>query len=201
MARRPLTEYQVEAIDFGFDGKDHASIARRLEDFAADPHPADAVNPAELLVTAAWHWRYAGDNARSLDCCRRAVADGGSVDPDVRGYLVSGLLHSGLTEEATALARDLMALRSTDGGLYVLVGEAFEEAGDLREATRWFTAGLVRSMRDEDAPAAHAIMLMHGRRRVRQAQGFPPDDYDELSLQSVRNVDDYDSDTEMPNSR
>jgi hypothetical protein len=111
----------------------------------------------------------------------RAVADGGECTPDARCSLLSGLLEVGRTDDAAALAAEIKAARLADPDVYHHVGETYETRGDLAAATTWFTAGLMRFLHDDEVDDFAVEMLARGRKRVREAQGFPMDDYDELA--------------------
>ena len=65
--------------------------------------------------------------------------------------------------------------------MYLYVGELFEMRDDLATATKWFTTGAMRAMRDDDVPLSEVAILLTSRRRVRLAQGFTEDDYDILA--------------------
>lgn len=183
MARGPLTQDDVDDIELSGEGPvDHPASAARWEAMAADPHPQDEVSAADLLVHAGEHWAYADEPERALACFRQAIDDGHPVAPDTRCYLLHGLLGCGLREEAVELASAVRAERPKDPDVYGFMGEAFEAHGDLQSATRWFTTGMFRAMRDDDVAESAVTMLIWGRQRVREAQGLPPDDFDEVAL-------------------
>lgn len=68
--------------------------------------------------------------------------------------------------------------RPTHPDVYLYLGELYELHDDLARATRWFTAGAMRAMRNDRLPLHHLAMLFIARRRVRLAQGFTENDYD-----------------------
>lgn len=170
--RGPLTEGDLEAIQ----------PPDVVERWAAEPHPDDEVSVGDILVHASESARYAGDLERSVDLARRAVATGDPVVPDTRCYLLHGLLETGRDEEAAELAQELRRIRPVDPDVCELVGESYELTGHPDDAIRWFTRGLVRAERD-DLPGFEQLAI--GRARVRQAQGFAPDDYDELANETL----------------
>jgi hypothetical protein len=182
MARPPLLEDDLDRRVMGPGRKpDLAATAAWFEDLAGDPHPDDVPSVAELLVVAGEYWSLAGDAVRALDLFRRAVEDGGVTQPDARCHLLGGLLALDRRDEATRLAAEIKAARLPDPEVYAYVGEAYEWHDDLPAATQWFTAGMLRAMRD-GAPQWMVVHLMRGRARVREAQGFPPDEYDEETM-------------------
>ncbi|SNS78929.1 hypothetical protein SAMN06893096_10830 [Geodermatophilus pulveris] len=183
--RGPLTDDEVEDLYARATSPEkHRAAAEKLEAWAAEPHPDDAVNPAALLVRAGEHLTAAGDHDGAVVLFRRAVAAGQPVPPDVRCYLHSGLLEAGDVEGARELADELRRERSADGDVHLFVGEAYELAGDLRQAHRWLTLGAQRALADvEDgdfSAADDAPGLLMARLRVRDALGLPLDDYDAL---------------------
>jgi len=179
MARRPVTEDDLERAPQTPEA--HAQYASQLESWARAPHPNDEVLQADLLVAAGDHWSYAGDHDRALACFIEAVETGEPMAPDARAYLLQGLYDAGHDEEAERLLEALRAERPRDPRLYVLVGETLELRGDLPRATRWFTTGLLRAERDEAVADVDVDLLMLARARVRAAQGFDLDEYDELA--------------------
>ena len=164
---------------------DQRAAAPPLTDWAKEVHPDDVdITPASLLVSAGEQLSRAGDHPAALDAFRRAVAGGGDVPPDVRCYLHQGLLEVGDVGAARSLADELRRERPAYGDVYRLIAENYEPAGDLGEAHRWLTMGLLRmvaQVEDEDDPAADdAAGLAAGRYRVRRALELPLDEYDEM---------------------
>ncbi|GAA3159756.1 hypothetical protein GCM10010531_08980 [Blastococcus jejuensis] len=104
--------------------------------------------------------------------------------PDARCHRHQALLEAGDVDGARALADELRRERPADGDVYVFIGENYELAGDLREAHRWMTMGLMR-MESQiaargDGAATSASILVQSRYRVRRALELPLDDGDEL---------------------
>lgn len=180
MPRGPLThddiELRLEQVSGGSDG--YRAAAADYESWAAQPHPDDEATVAALLVSAGEALEFAGDREGALDCFQRAVADGGEVPPDVRCYVIGGLMNLDRFEEADAAAAALMRSRPRDPFVYEYVGEQYESVDRLDEANRWMTAGVVRLLGAEDVPEYLVLMLMRSRRRVRHAIGFDEDEYD-----------------------
>jgi len=197
--RGPLTYEDIQEREDAAEGLDpdlHREAAADLLAWAGEPHPDDApdVNRAELLVSAAAQLSLAGDFEPALGVLREAVATGEPVDPDVRAYLIHGLLKCGLAEEADKVAADLRRERPANLLVHHLVGVAYEEADRLDLALRWFTMGATRAVRMEDTvlegwsddvddvgAGFDAIILMTARFRVRRKMGFPLDGYDEVA--------------------
>jgi hypothetical protein len=183
MSREPLTEDTIEELEFRTGT--HEQNAEILEAWADDPRPGDEVSPGRLLVAAGEQRDFAGQPEAALALFRQAVATGDHVEPDVRCYLISALLEAGLVAESEDLIQRVKVDRPREPFVYDYIGEVFEMAERWEEATVWFTAGLLRAMRlaeDDPRRAGALTSLLHGRRRVRQAQGFPPDEYDERSI-------------------
>jgi tetratricopeptide (TPR) repeat protein len=166
---------------FADDEVDFVATAHWFEGLAADPHPDDDVSAAMLLVVAGDYLAMAGQHDAALVLFQRAVADGGECTPDARCSLLSGLLEVGREDDAAALAAEIKAARLPDPEVYHHVGNTYETRGDLAAATTWFTAGLVRFLHDDGVDDFAVEQLAVGRSRVREAQGFPMDEYDELA--------------------
>ncbi|MCZ2814474.1 hypothetical protein O2W15_23835 [Modestobacter sp. VKM Ac-2979] len=130
---------------------------------------------------------FAGDSPGALELCRRAVAAGGHVPPDVRTFLHHALLAAGEVEEARAVAEDIRRPRPGDLAVYSFVGESYEVTGDRRQAHRWFTLGLQRALSDpatggdpsELPPGSEGRMLGVARTPVRRDLDMPPDALDD----------------------
>ncbi len=136
-------------------------------------------------MAAAWHRERAGEQAAALDLYRRAVLAPGTAPPDTRCWLHSALLTSGLVDEARQLADVLRREGPSDPMVFEVVGENFEEAGDLVQAHRWFTMGIrhldiegLDELTAQDDPFDYS--LIRARRRVRRLLDLPLDALDEL---------------------
>jgi predicted Zn-dependent protease len=165
--------------------KKHRTAAAQLVALAEDEQPSDAeVSPAALLVSAGEHLSAAGDHEAAVELFRRATSSRGHVPPDVRCYLHHGLLEVGDLDGAHRIADELRREGSVDGDVYLVIGEDYELADDLREAHRWFTRGVLRSVTrvedDDDDVSGDAAVLIIARSRVRRSLGLPLDEYDEL---------------------
>lgn len=180
MPRKPLTHdsalERLELVSGGAEG--YRAAAADYEAWAAEPHPDDEITVAGLLVSAGEALEFAGDREGALDCFRRAVADGSEVAPDVRCYVIGGLMNLGRFDEADAAAAELLRTRPRDPLVYEHVGEQYEAVDHLDDANRWMTAGVVRLLGAEDVSVYTVLMLMRSRRRVRQALGFDEDEFD-----------------------
>lgn len=69
--------------------------------------------------------------------------------------------------------------------MYSFIGESLEATGDLPAAARWFTVGLTHAIRDFGEDSYEAEDLLVGRRRARQAQALPQDEYDEMAEEAL----------------
>jgi len=184
--RNPVTEDDVEMLEAtARTTTDHRNAAARLTGCAHEPVPGDEPSPARLLVAAAWHREQAGERAVALDLYRRAVTAPGSAPPDTRCWLHSALLTAGLVHEARQLADEIRRESPSDLSVFEVVGESYEEAGDLAQAHRWFTMGTrhvdldgLDELTAEDDASGYA--LVRARRRVRRLLDLPLDALDEL---------------------
>lgn len=184
--RGPLNEDDIERLEVSArTPKAHREAAATLEAWAAESPPDDETSPAELLNAAAWHLEAVGDLDAALALHRRSVAARGDVPPDKRTYLHGALLRAGLQDEARQLADEVRRSAPSDPEVYAFMAENYELVGDLQQALRWMTIGLRHAELpgEDDDPedmGYQTVYLLGGRRRVRQALGFPPDDLDEL---------------------
>jgi tetratricopeptide (TPR) repeat protein len=161
--------------------EDHRAAAVTLIAWADEPHPEDDVAPAQLLSSAAWHLETAGDAEDALVLHRRAVEAPGEVVPDARCYLHGALLESGRVDEARQLADEIRREAPADTDVYLVIGENYALAGDLRQAHRWLTMGAERLERtDRPIDSIGVFHLLRARRRVRDSLGLPTDDLDAL---------------------
>ena len=183
--RGPLTQEDVDDVEArleqtsGADG--YRTAAADYEAWAAEPHPADEVSVAALLVHAGEALELAGDIEGALAYFDRAVADGGDVLPDARCYVIGALLGLGRHDEADSATAALMQTRPRDPFVYEYVGAGYQMVDRLDEANRWMTAGVVRLVSAQDVPEYPLILLMQSRYWVRQTIGFDEDEYDVLA--------------------
>lgn len=154
-------------------------VAQILERRGRELEPG-AAGRAAYLYHAAEQWRIENEQDRVRACLEEAVRDGGSATVDPRAGLVDALLVDGETARAdelmTELRRDIPRGRAR-GEVHLFVGEALEEHGRLKEALRWFTAGVTRAELDGDIDG----MSLLGRFRVRRELELPHDTYDDMA--------------------
>lgn len=137
---------------------------------------------AHLLLQAGDYHQLAGEHDEAHTAYAAAVDDGGECLPTH-----VAISPAGYSITVTRMPAGCWPRRSKPNALTTLMctssfGEAFESIDDLAEATRWFTTGALRLLRDEDSGLGYdeARLLQGRRRRVRLAQGFTGDDYDRL---------------------
>ena len=186
--RGPLTLEDVEEranLAISIDPEVHRDAAADFQVWASDSHPDDdaEVTRGQLLVLAGEQLAMAGDREAALGLLREAVASGDATLLDARSYLVHALLDCGRTDEADKVAETPRRERGTDPRVHERVGHAYRDAKRPDVALRWFTMGLVRALREGDVLVAPALMI--ARYEVRQAMGFPPDDYDAMSEEAL----------------
>lgn len=160
----------------------HLRAAEQLLGWAGRVSADSEVSRAELLLAASDQYGLAGDVDRQVDLCRQAVADGGRVHPDARCYLVAALLDAGRDDEAQPYIEALRSDPSRHVHVDEFLGETLEAAGRLLEAVAVLTAGHARAKRTAPAEAA---LLLQGRRRCREALGWPPDALDRAALRAL----------------
>jgi hypothetical protein len=172
----------IEEVDTRAKGHGGPAEAARQHRRLAERYPE---HRADFLVAAGTQLSYAGDDEAALATYREAATAAGFATPDVRCYLVDGLLRTGRGAEAREVAEAVGRDAPTDPDVFLYIGESFELAGDLPAAARWFTLGVARHQRVSGEDVPDVLDLMIARRRVRQAQSLPEDDddmYAELEL-------------------
>jgi tetratricopeptide (TPR) repeat protein len=176
---------QIDDIEINLDGHEAKVVA--LERLVADAPPGSP-GWAELIVVLSDHQQALGRHETAIAQLEEVRAAGVVTEPSVEAHLLSAHLGAGNDAAVADLDRELRA-RSREthlGDDYHWVGEAYEEAGRLKEALRWF------SMANRDVDPDDVDMLepfaLAGRWRVRQALGLPEDAYD-LTARIVRERD------------
>jgi tetratricopeptide (TPR) repeat protein len=175
-----LVEAIADEVEGMWGSRPPARLALDLEQ-RADELPPGTPGRAAWLVHAGELWGIAEDPDRARSCYERAMEDGGSAWIDPRASLVSLLLDQGDPARADEVMRALrhdIAANGAMGPVHDWVGEALEEAGRLREALRWYGAGLTYLERED--PERVPTGCLNGRYRVRRALELPRDQYDEL---------------------
>jgi tetratricopeptide (TPR) repeat protein len=162
--------------------------AEQLIAWAAERHPADAVGvtPAALLAEAGEILDLLGDHAGALEAYRRAATAEGAVEFDVRCFMHRALVSMGKLPAARLLAEEVRRSAPADPGAYAMIGETYEQAGDLREAHRWLNLGLQRQggRAADDGSTGQGLdlfLLAIVRRRIRRALELPADAVDRLA--------------------
>ena len=184
MARTPVDEDTLARLD----AQGGTAAADGYLELATDPQPGDVANPAELRVQAGLLLQDAGEHERALEVFREAAATGAPVYPDVRAYLIDGLLHASRADEAADVARAIRADRPSDPYVHLTVGASFEQGNDLTTALRWYTIGL-NKMLDEpltnEDEVLHRVMhlLAANRYTLRRKLDLPIDGLDLVSTE------------------
>jgi tetratricopeptide (TPR) repeat protein len=184
--RGPLTIDDVDELELDAGtAEEHRAAAARLVAWSEEPHPEDdaEVTPAMLLARAGELLTTVGDHQAALHLYRRAAQAEGDVVPDVRCHLHHGLIAVGNVDAARRLAEEVRRSAAADADVYALIAEDYEAIGDLAAANRWMNLGLRRLVDglenpDEAPPEVVAALFLTTRRRVRQALGLPPDEFD-----------------------
>lgn len=179
--REPL---EIDDLEFrGRTPEEHREVAGILLGWATERHPDDdeEVTPAELLARAGEHLGMAGDHQEALEAFRRALAAEGPATIDVRCNVHHELLALGDVDGARSVAEEVRRSKPDDPEVYVWIGEDYELTGDLGQANRWMNLALQRVLEEieDDELSPGAYMVLVARRRVREALGFPPDEFDE----------------------
>lgn len=159
----------------------YAEQARQLEEDAAQ-YPDER---GEILLDAAEAWHRAGDDDRAIALLAQVIDDGGADGAYARVALAEMLFNAGRADEAYAQLGQLKAARPASPDPYQAAAELLEARGDARAALDWFNMAVSRldeqelaALRGELGWAAYAATAVHGRRRVRETLGLPPDELD-----------------------
>lgn len=184
--RGPLSLDDVDELELAAETpRQRRAAAARLVAWSEERHPEDdaEVTPAMLLAHAGEQLTSVGDHEAALDLYRRATQAEGDVVPDVRCHLHHGLIEAGDLDAARRLAEEVRRSGPADVDVYLLIAEDYEAIGDLVQANRWMNLGLRRlvdELEDPDGPPPDfvAAVFLTARRRVREALGFPPDEFD-----------------------
>ncbi len=158
----------------------HHRVAAQLVAWATHPHDRDEVSVADLWVEAGEQFALAGEHTQALDAYQRAAGCAVATSPDARGFVIKALLDLGRTDQAQEASDLLRRARPATAVTYHLVGETWEAVGDLNQANQWLTRGVILAQHHDDLP--DMALLLVARLRVREALGFPPDDYDQDAM-------------------
>jgi predicted Zn-dependent protease len=175
-------ELEAEIIQRELSGGPAAAVAYCREVLDAPKLPKGSTRAA-LLVHVGEYSQMAGDVEAAGEAFRAAVADGGHAAPDARCYLAGWQLEHGDSIEGQRLIAQMWEERPTDPDVYQFVGELAEGQDEFAAAAKWFTAGALRALEHDRTSSGPVALLLLARRRVRQVQGLPEDDYDEIAEQ------------------
>lgn len=176
---------EIEVSDEGGPAELRTRARSVLELVEAGETVADQT-PVDLMVIAAEWLQMAGDVDEAEVVLTEAIARGGPAAIDPRAMLCHQLLEREKTDRARDLSQQMRKDRDLTPTSYLLNGESWEMAGDLKEAIRWFTLGLLRS---GDQPTATSTLLGFSRHRVRRAAGLPVDSIDEATERAQATID------------
>lgn len=170
----------------GVTTRSAAALAAELE-AELDLYPDQR---GEILLEAAEHWRRAGAHDRAIDLLTRAIEDGGEDGGNARVALAEVLFDLDRAADADTQLDALRHSRTDSPVPCHMAAELLEQRGDYRQALTWFNMAVSRLTDEEMAETdtengflSYANNVLAGRRRIRRAQGLPPDELDE-SVQS-----------------
>ncbi|WP_433598758.1 SEC-C metal-binding domain-containing protein [Nocardia sp. CA-135953] len=150
----------------------------------------------EILLEAAQHWHRAGDHGRAIDLLTQAIETGGEDGGNARVALAEVLFDLGSHTDADAQLDALRHSRTNSPAPYHMAAELLEERGDRQQALTWFNMAVSRLTDEEMAETgtefgfmSYANNILAGRRRIRQAQGLPPDELDETVQDLTERID------------
>lgn len=163
----------------------HHQVATQLAAWATHPHDRDEVPVAEVWVAAGEQFALGGEHTHALHAYQRAAQCKVATIPDARGFVIKAFLDLGQTDQAQEASDQLRRARPATAATYHLVGETWEEAGDLSQANQWLTRGVILAERHREV--ADVGLLLVARLRVRDGLGFAPDDYDDIAIDILMN--------------
>ena len=148
-----LSREEFDAIEFdaAYTG-DHESAAVRMIELATTGVESDSMPRAEAFARAGEQWLLADDPAAAVSGFRKALADGGPVDVDVRVRLCRALLQLGEHDQAQALVDEMKSDGRNDARACESITELLLEYGDLPGALEWATAGVKIILADSGGP-------------------------------------------------
>jgi hypothetical protein len=170
---------------------DREDVGRDLED-AAGRFDVGQPGRAAYLAAAAESWTASGGLDDALRCAEAAVADGGETMVGAHAVLIDVLLARDELDRARACAHELRSLLAADDASDTApeyVAEAFEEAGLLQEAHRWFNLATREVDPDSvEVSLAGELTALFGRRRVRQRLGLAEDRLDQAAERARQRI-------------
>lgn len=153
-------------------------MAETLERFADATGTDGEVSRAELLAAAAEQWQLAGEDDRAIAVFGEAARDGSVTRVDPRAQIATVLHECGRDDEARSVLRDV-PLRGRHGAHCLFyVGALYAALGELDEAHRWLTKGVLLAQKHPDRLGL--TFLLVARHDVRRELGLPHDDFDEV---------------------
>lgn len=176
---------------------EHLEKAAIFEEWATDADSyelGDGVTPAKLLIVAAEHLQLAHDTAEAFRLAR-AAKDHPSAQPfEAHPTLISLHLDDDELSAAVALADEVRAGSADELGIYQMIAESFELAGELTLAERWFAISIRVLERAGVESPDDRMSLLTGRYRVRRDAGKPLDvlDVETEQLRIERGLDPVD---------
>jgi hypothetical protein len=195
MASDLLAVEDIDEISYrAYRAKDPLPMARELITAVADKRIARAEDVPYALCVAAEIVERTGDVAAAEALASRAARDQRATDP-AKGYPMATharlLWKVGREREAMRALERLRPLLTETADAAYYVPNTLEEWGRADLAEHWLTDALAALFTESGAKsdsagdrraAATIYALAVARLRVRQAQGLPSDDFDELAV-------------------
>ncbi|MFG1837655.1 SEC-C domain-containing protein [Micromonospora sp. NPDC049175] len=187
-----LTADRIDEIDnLGSKSPDPAALVAELVSAVDEGRVADPDDTGYALLVAVDILKQAGDLADALTLATRAIAEQPDDNTYARGVRGGLLLRLGRTDEGMAELTALRPLLETDPDSMYLIDE-LAESGHADTAVEWLTGALdailertrAQQHASEDAQDAAAAMifgLAQHRHDLREEQGLPHDEYDNLA--------------------
>jgi hypothetical protein len=173
---------------------EHLEKAAIFEEWATDADRyvlGEGVTPASLLIVAAEHLQLGHDTTEAFRLALAASEHPSAQPFEAHPTLISLHLENDELEAAVALAAEVRTGGADEIGIYEMIAESFEIAGELTLAERWFAIGLRALDRAGVESPADRLSLLTGRYRVRRDSGKPLDvlDVEAEQLRIERGLD------------
>ncbi|MDG4756982.1 SEC-C domain-containing protein [Micromonospora sp. WMMD710] len=187
-----LTAERIEEIgSLGSASPDPGALVAELVGAVDEGRVADPDDTGYALLVAADILEQAGDLADALALATRAIAEQPDEDAYARAVRGGLLLRLGRTDEGLAELTELRPLLETNPDATYLIDE-LAESGHAEAALEWLTGALdailertrTQQHESEDAQDEAAAMiygLAQRRHDLREEQGLPHDEYDNLA--------------------
>ncbi len=157
---------------------EHLEKAAILEEWATDAESYEldeGITPAHLLIVAAEHLQIGRDFEEAFRLAREGREHPSAQPFEAHPTLIGLHLELEQRSEAIELADEVRASGADELGIYEMIAETFELAGELAVAERWYAIALRALDKVQLESPADRVSLLSGRYRVRRDAQKPLD--------------------------